>query len=314
MYCIKKIIPETYPKVFISCFPLRKMTGRIIHIFLYFLCTYASLNAQFIEIGFNIAGTTYQGDISPLKYRFSFQGTQFGYGINLGYHVNDRFSFRISYGQGQIQASDRYAVDDWRRNRNLNFRTKIYEWAATTDIFFLEYYKFFRKYDLKPFIRTGIAYFSFNPQGSYDGKWYDLQPLSTEGQGLPGSDIEPYSLQQIGIPLGFGLSYDLNEYFRVSLDVTPRITFTDYLDDVSTDYPDFNVLKAEKGDMAVNLSYKGNLLPNGIKPEDLLTEGRGNSKDNDWYIFSSVSVSLLFDPVLERKKRKSLNGARKCVF
>ncbi len=312
MYCIKKNLSETFTRVCIPFFPLRKMTGKLLLFFLIIFTT--PLAAQFVEIGFNIAGTTYQGDISPLKYRFSFQGTQFGYGINLGYHLNDRFSLRISYSHGQIQASDRYAVDDWRRNRNLNFRTKIYEWAVTTDIFFLEYYKFFRKYDLKPFVRTGIAYFSFNPQGSYDGKWYDLQPLSTEGQGLPGSDQQPYALQQIAIPLGFGLSYDLNEYFRVSLDVTPRITFTDYLDDVSTDYPDFDMLRAEKGEMAVNLSYKGNLLPNGIKLEELTTKGRGNSKDNDWYIFSSISVSVLFDPILERKKRKSLNGARKCVF
>ena len=270
--------------------------------------------AQFVEIGFNLAGTTYQGDISPLRYRFSFQGAKFAYGLNLGYHLNRNFSVRVSYNKGSIAASDKYAADAWRRERNLNFRTDIREWSLTSDIFFLEYSRFFRKYDLKPFVRVGIALFSFNPQGEYNRQWYDLQPLSTEGQGLPGSDAQPYKLTQLSIPFGFGLAYDLNQYFRVGFDVSPRITFTDYLDDVSRDYPDFALLEQEKGPMAVNLSYKGNLIPGGLSPDKLTTVGRGNSGDNDWYIFSSVSISVVFDPVVERIKRRTFNGARKCTF
>jgi hypothetical protein len=110
------------------------------------------------------------------------------------------------------------------------------------------------------------------------------------------------------------LCYDINKYIRVGFEISPRITFTDYLDDVSNQYPDFDQLKNEKGQMAVNLSYKANLLQGGIEPEDLVNFGRGNSKDNDWYVFSSFTFSVLFDPVYEKIKKKNFNGARKCTF
>jgi hypothetical protein len=113
------------------------------------------------------------------------QGANFAYGLNAGYHFNDYFSVKISYNNGSIEADDKYAVDEWRRKRNLNFRTDISEWSLTTDIFFMEYFKLFRRYNVKPYVKTGVALFSFNPQGLYKGKWHDLQPLSTEGQGLP---------------------------------------------------------------------------------------------------------------------------------
>ncbi|MFZ1703598.1 MAG: DUF6089 family protein [Saprospiraceae bacterium] len=291
---------------------IKNYTACIIFFIFFILLTPAK--GQFFEVGFNLAGTTYQGDISPLRYRFSVQGASFAYGLNLGYHISPYYSVKVSYNKGSIDAADKYSVDAWRKERNLNFRTDIHEWSLVTDIFFLEYSKFFRKYNLKPFLRVGVAVFSFNPQGEYKGKWYDLQPLATEGQGLKGSDKEPYKLTQLSIPFGFGLCYDINQYIRVGLDISPRITFTDYLDDVSTDYPDFDQLGRSRGQMAVNLSYKGNLLPGGYAPEDIPTVGRGNPKDNDWYIFTSFSLAILFDPVYENIKRKTFNGARKCRF
>lgn len=287
---------------------------KIIILVLFVFGHFQGLKAQFVEFGFNLSGNTYQGDISPLTWRLSMQGANFAYGLNAGYHFNKYLSLKISYNLGSIEADDKYAVDKWRRDRNLNFRTDIREWALTADVFFLEYLKFFRKYDLKPYLKTGVALFSFNPQGLYKGKWYDLQPLGTEGQGLSGSDKQPYDLTQIAIPFGFGLCYDINRYIRVGFEISPRITFTDYLDDVSTEYPDFEKLLKERGQMAVNLSYKGDLLPGGIEPEEIINLGRGNSKDNDWYVFTSFTFSVLFDPVYENIKRKTFNGARKCTF
>lgn len=70
------------------------------------------------------------------------QGANFAYGLNAGYHFNKYLSLKISYNRGSIEANDKYAVDKWRRDRNLNFRTDIREWALTADVFFLEYLKF----------------------------------------------------------------------------------------------------------------------------------------------------------------------------
>ncbi len=70
-----------------------------------------------------------------------------------------------------------------------------------------------------------------------NGEWVDLKPLRTEGQGLiPGR--EEYKLTQLNIPMGIGVKYFLTETFHVSSEVLHRKTFTDYIDDVSTNYVD----------------------------------------------------------------------------
>ena len=47
---------------------------------------------------------------------------------------------------------------------------------------------------------SGFGFFYFNPEGKYyDGKWYKLKPLNTEGQGLAGSEGTDYSLFQFYI-------------------------------------------------------------------------------------------------------------------
>src|SRR5690606_15133936 len=112
-----------------------KMFWRTACIFLIYFTTFQTTHAQFVEVGFNLAGMTYQGDISPLRYRFSFQGAKFAYGVNLGYHISNHISCRLSYNHGSIAAADKYAVDPWRKKRNLNFRTDISEWSLTTDFF-----------------------------------------------------------------------------------------------------------------------------------------------------------------------------------
>jgi hypothetical protein len=70
-----------------------------------------------------------------------------------------------------------------------------------------------------------------------------------------------------------------------------RVTFTDYIDDVSGTYPDMAALKASKGQLAVDMSYRGdtrNYNPSYVLP--LTGAKRGNSKDNDWYTITQFSI------------------------
>lgn len=65
----------------------------------------------------------------------------------------------------------------------------------------------------------------------------DLQPLRTEGQGMPGyPESKPYNLTQINIPYGVGLRYYFSDRISVAFEAVNRKTFTDYIDDVSTNY------------------------------------------------------------------------------
>lgn len=283
----------------------------IIVLFLFFN---QNIYSQYIEFGGSLGGTTYQGDISHYSSKLSIQGAKLLNSVHLGYHFNEYFSMKVRYSSTTIGAYDSESNDPTRRKRNLHFKTSINEWAIINDIELIDIIKQFRNFNLKPFISFGASYFKFNPQARYKADWVDLQPLGTEGQGLPG-EKKPYNQHQIGLILGAGLKYNINNNFIISFEISPRITFTDYLDDVSSAYPDLALLRQTRGDIAADMSYRSNLLPD-YSPSETSLNGvaRGNNKDNDWYIFNSFTVAYKFDPYLWMKKRRSFRQGRKCRF
>ena len=124
-----------------------------------------------------------------------------------------------------------------------------------------------------------------------NGSWYELQPLGTEGQGTkayPG--LTPYKLTQFGVPFGIGAKISLSKILCVGLEWGMRKTYTDYLDDVSTTYPDPVLLKAQKGEIAMELSNRS--IP--VAGEHPVQAGvqRGNSKTRDWYSFAGLTFTV----------------------
>ncbi len=272
----------------------------------------ASVNAQKAEIGFSIGASTYQGDISPLGWRLSFEGAHVARGMFLSLGLNEFISVKARYYTAQISASDENAISTFRTERNLHFKSGIREFSVVGELNLFGVIPSWRKFKFQPFVNVGIGVFKFNPQAKYRGVWYDLQPLGTEGQGLSDTDNELYNLTQLSIPMGFGLKYTFNDELVIAFEISPRWTFTDYLDDVSTQYPDLELLQQERGDLAVNLSYRSE------KPIDAGTgaskSGRGNERENDWYIITALSVAYRFDPGVYLDRRKGFQGNWKCPY
>ncbi len=267
------------------------------------------IQAQKAEIGFSIGASTYQGDISPLGWRISFEGAQVARGIFLSYSFNDYLALKGSFLTANLAASDENALSSFRADRNLHFKSSLKEFSLVGELNLLSVIPSFRKFKFQPYVNAGIAVFKFNPRAKYKGIWYDLQPLGTEGQGLPGSGKEKYSLTQFSVPMGLGMKYTFNDELVIALEIAPRWTFTDYLDDVSTEYPDLDLLRQERGDIAVNLSYRSDTpidAGNGI--------GRGNAAENDWYVISTLSVAYRFDPGVYLDRRKGFQGNWKCPY
>jgi len=128
--------------------------------------------------------------------------------------------------------------------------------------------------------------FFYNPRTDYEGDWYDLQPLGTEGQGTTGyPDRTPYSLTQLAIPFGVGFKFSLSKNASLGIEYGIRKTFTDYLDDVSTTYADTSGLKAENTRIAMLLSDRsGRYYPEGYN--------RGDENNKDWYTFLGVTLTF----------------------
>ena len=94
---------------------------------------------------------------------------------------------------GSIEAADRYNRD-YLKPRNLSFNTSIKEASLGLETSLLD----LSTTRFTPYVYGSISLYHFNPW-AYDnsGKKVFLQPLSTEGQGLPQySKQKPYKLTQ----------------------------------------------------------------------------------------------------------------------
>jgi hypothetical protein len=103
-------------------------------------------------------------------------------------------------------------------------------------------------------------------------------------------DRKPYSLTQMEIPMGFGAKYYIKENMYIGFEILHRKTFTDYIDDVSTNYIDpayYDVyLTPQQAAMARQLSFRENFNnPSATRP--YINDQRGDPKENDAF-FSSI--------------------------
>ncbi len=222
-----------------------------------------------------------------------------------------KFAFELGFASGKLTASDNdiefISKEDpeyQRYRRNLDFRTNITEGHLHLHFFPLQYNQnvALKKFPLQPFFYGGVGYYSFNPEGTYfdplDNKtvWTALQPLHTEGQGYAEyPDRKPYNLTQVNIPYGFGATYFMAENLFISVSMNNRKLFTDYLDDVSTNYIDTRLHSKyltyqDEIDNAVYMSDKTGLVDPFYKVT--VGEKRGNTPKMDSFFNYNIKIGM----------------------
>ena len=233
-----------------------------------------------VEVMGGVSG--YNGDLT--EHAFSYRTAGPAAGINVKYNFNNEFVvLRAGLTWANISGNDKYNKEADLKNRNLSFKTTIWEASlcAEVNIFEPEYYSVY------PYLFAGVGVFRYNPY-AYDNdhvKQY-LQPLGTEGQGLDGyPDRKPYSLTQFCLPFGGGMKVKLSESIDLVYEMGGRFLFTDYLDDVSKTYVNSEALMANSKPKSVELAYRQTDSP-------YPTEGsvRGNPKVKDWYFVSGMKL------------------------
>ncbi len=213
-------------------------------------------------------------------------------------------AIRLEATLGTVHAYDSILQDfsgstKGRYERNLSFKSNIRDLQLAFELHPL----FFKHYDedkapfLSPYIVGGIGVYSFNPQAKLNGRWYDLQPLRTEGQGFADyPDKKPYKLTQFNVPVGIGLRYEVNTNLFVRAEFLHRILFTDYLDDVSGTYINPEVfnknLPPAQANIARQLSNRSVPMQNGYKPG--ANAQRGDPSDNDAFFTFQLKVGYTF--------------------
>jgi len=257
-------------------------------IIVFFLGSSLFLQAQNYEVGLLLGTSGYSGDITPEAELFSTGKNHEALGLFARFDVNRRLAWRVSYHYAKISGDDANATDAGRVNRNLSFRSNIHELALLGEFNPIGSDKKFY-----PYLYGGVALFKFNPETVYQGQLVELQPLGTEGQGIGGFE-DKYKLTQISIPLGVGFKFRMTDRINLGLELGLRKTFTDYLDDVSGTYVNYNDLLAGNGAVAAALGNRtGELLDTEPIVVDTGTR-RGNADKDDWYYVGGLTISYQF--------------------
>ena len=310
-------------------------------------------------IAFSVNSMNYLGEIAPKSTWGStkLSHTRPGFTGTFGHRFGPRYTFRASITYGRLFADDYKAADPngdlskYRYVRNASFRNDIWEVSAIAVIdLFKNQGSYLSRVDLTPYLLAGAAVFYHNPKAKVPatyvlpadpsrqyafanaGEWVALRPLGTEGQyanlepGDANYGIKPYKLIQFAIPVGLGVRYRLADALDISLDISGRILFTDYIDDVSRNYVDLGVLDSDLARAMSNRSrdplsaagdprdisgwgtttYTGRdgvvyEVINGFGAE-YPTNNRGGSKVNDWYFVTSLRVAYIIGAKFRRAK------------
>jgi len=208
--------------------------------------------ASTVSLGFGTS--SYYGDLSPYGriIQSTFNGMRWNANFNFTRQISPTFGIRFGLTWARISGDDSFVdgVKGYEVNfmRNLHFRNDIKELSIIGEYDLVRTERsYLRREKLIPYIFGGIAVFAHDPVARPDTSisqsrdWVRLQPLGTEGQGLPGY-ATPYSLISVSFPVGFGVRYKLNSDWDLGFEMGFRYTLTDYLDDVSGNYADPNDL------------------------------------------------------------------------
>lgn len=265
----------------------------------FILCLTSVTKAQWLwDYGFSLGVSNYLGDIGGKeKTRRDFVAdmkmskTRWNVGGFTRYKVRPNISVKLALDYLRIEGDDKLSSNPARNARNLNFRNDMFDLGLTGEYFFYtdndlgntyRYRNGFRAY-----IFAGVGGYYSNPKALQNGSWVKLRPLHTEGV--------KYSAIGLNIPAGIGFYFTFKKKHRVGYEMNYRTTFTDYLDDISGDYP---TDPSESGDPS--LSLRTNELNPVITPENVglykshdWGQKRGDNTHKDGYMTMSVSYSYV---------------------
>lgn len=252
-------------------------------------------HTQYTEVGLGLGQSVYWGDLNAPTFNTNLQNASLAGQLYLRYNHTPQLSFRAGLMLASLKGDDRNSPVEWQQERNLRFTNLVTELS-----FHAEYYLFGIDYNegkvFSPYVTAGGVVFRHNPKTDFMGETVALQPLGTEGQGMAGFDPK-YSLISAGISFGAGAKFALSQSLSVNIAILARRTFTDYIDDISTTYVNYNELLAGNGPLAASLGNRTAEALGLSEPLQLETGSkRGGSDVNDYYLTFMVSVNYYLKP------------------
>lgn len=229
------------------------------------------------KAGIGIGTATYNGDLCN---SFDCYSYKLNISANMRYLLTDQISIRSKVNYFRLKSDDMNAV------RNLSFRSDNINLGVDFVYDFTKYHPHFNKRSpVMPYVFLGLRALFTNPKAEYNGEWYDLQPLQTEGKS--------YSNTVLNIPLGLGFRWEVSPNFNIGFEVAYHYAFSDYLDDVSGNYRDSQELQGISRALA-DRTYEGGNIPTQTDDGVHWREGvkRGSSNNNDGFILTEITLEF----------------------
>lgn len=255
------------------------------------------------EFAFGAGANNFMGDLGGANQigtngirDFDFPAIRPDFYVGYRYRTTKETAIKVNLAYAFLYGNDNLTLEPFRNNRNCNFRSPVIELSTQFEyvigrerpghIYDLKGIRGWRYIQIQTYFFAGVGVMYFNPKGQYNGKWYALRPLCTEGEGLVPTR-KKYSPVQLIIPFGMGFKYALSTDWSIGIEYGIRKTFSDYIDDVSKTYVDPDYLEQEKGWIARYFSNP----TNHTLSDDVTAAGqqRGDPRDKDSYMFAIIS-------------------------
>lgn len=220
------------------------------------------------KITFGIGAAGYYGDLqNELIIPYPSATVMLSHKLSPQVHIREALSWYV------IGASDENSPHADLRERNLSFISSNVEMSLTLTFDLIPVYH--RKPVVNPFIFFGVGVTTLNPKARKGGKTYKLHKYHTEGVA--------YRRLAMTLPVGVGIKLRLNKNVSLTGEIGYHFTNSDYLDDVSTDYPELASLQS----VARSLSDRRTEL--GL-PQAREGGQRGNPERNDGLIILNIGL------------------------
>lgn len=291
-----------------------------------FTCLGSFIQAQEWEYGVFIGPAQYQGDLS--KAQITWPKTRFQGGALARLNLNSKMAVKFGFYAGRVTGADKFWGEKfdggvafqpqignsdnthnyyWRKKRNLDFFSNIFELTAHFEYNLMKFIPGSPRYRWTPYLLAGFSAFHFNPKTTLNGTTYKLVDYRTEYEKIQKMDQgkKAYSLFSFAIPTGIGIKYNLGRLWTVAFEIAGRKTFTDYLDDVHFNFPynpaggtaqvTIGSIDAQLADRRTEaLDPKGNAFKAydfSRAPATTKEVRRGDPRQMDTYIFTGFTLT-----------------------
>jgi hypothetical protein len=249
------------------------------------------INRRWVATG----GLGYARSLGDLTNPGSYFDTKFNVVGGIQYRVSDRFNAGVNLMAFQLSGDDQDIDPELNtRSRGLSFVSNNLELTATGSLsLFPISTRFMNRKTFNPFVFAGVGVLLFDPRSEVpeflrDEAGEALMPVPRAGEMVSLRRYQTERPNSYGrfamvIPVGVGVRVKVTDFIDVTAQVSNRITFTDYLDDVSgRGYP-----ALDEFDLTIPEDVTAAALsdPTGTSRDNV----RGNPNSDDFYLIFNIT-------------------------